>query len=155
MGGKRHDHPGRPNVADPLHRPVVGMVERGGRVRAVVATNVTRQSLHGIAKQFILPASTIYTDELPAYHGLDKINGYKHRRVNHSQGVYVQGIVHTNAIEGFWSLLKRGIGGVYHSVSTKHLQSYLDEYTFRYNRRFEGNQQFRAILSRVSEMLVK
>jgi transposase len=153
MGGKRHDHPGRPNRADPTHRPVVGMVERGGRVRAFVANDVTRKSLHGFAKEYIMPASTIYTDELPAYHGLDRMNGYRHRRSNHSQGVYVRGDVHTNTIEGFWSLMKRGIGGVYHSagVSAKHLQSYLDEYCFRYNRRHSGNQQFRAILSRAVE----
>jgi transposase-like protein len=154
MGGKRRgDHPGRPNRADPLHRPVVGIVERGGsrRVRAIAASDVTRKTLHGIAKEFIMPASTIFTDELPAYHGLDKINGYAHRRINHSAGVYVQGDVHTNTIEGFWSLLKRGIGGVYHSVSAKHLQSYLDEYSFRYNRRHAGNLQFKAILRRSVE----
>src|SRR6266700_6342687 len=116
MGGKRRDHRGRPNRADMKHRPVVGMAERGGRrrVRAFVASDVTRKSLHGLAKEYIMPASTIYTDELPAYHGLEKINGYVHRRINHSAGVYVQGDVHTNTIEGFWSLIKRGIGGVYH-----------------------------------------
>jgi len=153
MGGKRKDHRGRPNRADPTHRPVVGMVERGGRgrVRAFVATDVTRKSLHGFAKEYIMPASTVYTDELPAYHGLEEVHGYRHRRINHSQGVYVRGDVHTNTIEGFWSLLKRGIGGVYHSVSAKHLQSYLDEYCFRYNRRLEGNLQFNAILERVFE----
>ena len=61
------------------------------------------------------------------------------------------GDIHTNTVEGFWSLIKRGIGGVYHSVSQKYLQTYLDEYSFRYNRREMGNQQFRAILERVSE----
>ncbi len=153
MGGKRRDHRGRPNRADMKHRPVVGMAERGGRrrVRAFVASDVTRKSLHGLAKEYIMPASTIYTDELPAYHGLEKINGYVHRRINHSAGVYVQGDVHTNTIEGFWSLIKRGIGGVYHSVSAKYLQTYLDEYCFRYNRRDSGNLLFRAILERVSQ----
>jgi len=118
MGGKRRDHRGRPNRADQLHRPVVGMVERGGRkrVRAFVSNDVTRKSLRGFAKEYI-------TDELPAYHGLEKVNGYVHKRINHSAGVDVQGNVHTNTIEGFWSLVKRGIGGVYHSVGAKHLQS--------------------------------
>ncbi len=153
MGGKRRGQRGRPYRADPIHRPVVGMVERGGRkrVRAFVANDVTKKSLHGFAKEFVMPSSTIYTDELPAYNGLDKEHGYVHRRINHSAGVYVQGDVHTNTIEGFWSLVKRGIGGVYHSVSAKYLQAYLDEYCFRYNRREMGNQQFRAILERVSE----
>lgn len=77
--------------------------------------------------------------------------GYRHYRIKHSDKVYVRGHIHTNSVEGFWSLVKRGIGGVYHSVSQKYLQSYLDEFTFRYNRRHEGNQQFRAILARVSE----
>lgn len=98
-----------------------------------------------------MPASTIFTDELPAYQGLDKMNGYVHKRINHSAGIYVDGDVHTNTIEGFWSLMKRGIGGVYHSVGAKYLQTYLDEYCFRYNRRESGNLIFRAILARVSE----
>lgn len=153
MGGKRRGDRGRPHRADPIHRPVVGMAERGGRkrVRAFVAKDVTRVSLHGFAKQYIMPASTIFTDELPAYHGLDKMNGYVHKRINHSEGVYVQGDVHTNTIEGFWSLMKRGMGGVYHSVSAKYLQTYLDEYCFRYNRRESGNLIFSAILERVCE----
>ena len=66
----------------------------------------------------------------------------EHKRINHCSKVYVMGDVHTNTIEGFWSLVKRGIGGVYHSVSQKYLQTYLDEYTFRYNRRDQGNLIF-------------
>lgn len=70
--------------------------------------------------------------------------------MNHSQKVYVAGDVHTNTIEGFWSLAKRGISGVYHAVSTQHLQSYLDEYAFRYNNRDAGGRgMFDAFLSRV------
>ena len=66
--------------------------------------------------------------------------------------IYVMGDVHTNTIEGFWSLVKRGIGGVYHSVSAKYLQTYLDEYSFRYNRRDSGNLVFSSLLSRVGQM---
>jgi transposase len=152
MGGKRRDgRRGRPGRGDRKHKCVVGMVERdGGRVRAVVATDATRKSLHGIAKEYMVPKSTIFTDELPSYNGLEKINGYRHRRINHSAGVYVRGDIHTNTIEGFWSLVKRGIGGVYHSVSAKHLQNYLDEYCFRYNRRMQGNMLFKRILEQVS-----
>jgi hypothetical protein len=65
--------------------------------------------------------------------------------------VYVMGDVHTNTIEGFWSLVKRGIGGVYHSVSKKYLQTYLDEYSFRYNRRVAGQPMFISLLAEVSE----
>ena len=77
--------------------------------------------------------------------------GFRHGTVKHSDGEYVRGDAHTNSVEGFWMLIKTGIRGVYHSVSTKYLQSYLDEYSFRYNRRFDGNQQFNAILERVCE----
>lgn len=69
----------------------------------------------------------------------------------HTAKVWVMGDIHTNTIEGFWSLVKRGIGGVYHQVSQKYLQSYLDEYTFRYNRRDQGNLIFTSILKKVSE----
>jgi hypothetical protein len=65
--------------------------------------------------------------------------------------VYVNGPVHSNTIEGFWSLLRRGIGGVYHSVSTKHLQSYLDEYTFRYNERGSERGMFRTFLGQIEK----
>jgi transposase len=145
VGGKRHDGkkgPGKDKAC------VVGAVERGGRVRAVVAPDNKMHTLHGIAKEFILPESIVYTDELHSYNGLS-YSGYDHRRINHSQKVYVVGDIHTNTIEGFWSLVKRGIGGVYHSVSKKYLQTYLDEYSFRYNRRFDTNPMFTSLLDRV------
>jgi transposase-like protein len=130
---------------------VVGVVERKGRVIALVADDATKKTLHGIAKEYILPESIVYTDDWPAYRGLEKINGYQHRRINHSAGVYVLGTTHTNTIEGFWSLVKRGIGGVYHSVGKRYLQTYLDEYSFRYNRRNSGQPMFTSLLEQVSE----
>jgi transposase len=75
----------------------------------------------------------IFTDMHPSYQRTGKT--YEHYRVNHSAGVYVDGDVHTQTIEGFWSLVKSGIRGTYHSVSAKWLQSYLDEYAWRYNHR--------------------
>jgi transposase len=77
--------------------------------------------------------------------------GYQHRRIHHSSKVYVVGDVHTNTVEGFWSLIKRGISGVYHAVSQDYLQSYLDEYSYRYNRRNQGNLIFKSILGEVSK----
>ena len=79
--------------------------------------------------------------------------GYNHRRVNHSQGVYVDGDVHTNTIEGFWSLTKNGIRGVYHNVSAKYLQMYLDEYSFRFNRRksLGRRNMFDAFVNRIEK----
>jgi transposase-like protein len=130
---------------------VVGAVARGGNVVAIVSEGATKAALHGMAREYILPGSIIYTDYWPAYKGLKKINGYEHRRINHSAGAYVVGTTHTNTIEGFWSLVKRGIGGVYHSVSKKYLQTYLDEYSFRYNRRNNGKPMFTSLLEQVSE----
>ncbi|MGH9682009.1 MAG: IS1595 family transposase [Candidatus Acidiferrales bacterium] len=134
------------------------MVERKGRVVAKATADIKGSTLLGLVREYVLPETTIFTDELNAYHGIGTMRtkdggpmGYVHHRINHSSKVYVVGNVHTNTVEGFWSLIKRGIGGVYHSVSQKYLQSYLDEYSFRYNRREMGNQQFRAIVERVSE----
>jgi transposase len=119
-------------------------------VKALIADDNSRLTLHTIAKEYILPKSTVFTDDLAGYHGLDI--HYQHKRINHSEKVYVMGDVHTQTIEGFWSLIKRGIGGVYHSVSKKYLQNYLNEYSFRYNRRDSGNLVFVSILERVGEM---
>jgi transposase len=150
---KRGNKRGRPSPSDSSKTCVVGIVERGigtGRVVATVASDATKATLRGIAVERILPESVVFTDEYASYNGLEQ-EGYTHRRINHSAGVYVSGDVHTNTIEGFWSLVKRGIGGVYHNVGRNYLQTYLDEYSFRYNRRDSGNLIFRAILERVSE----
>jgi transposase len=150
VGGKRKGHRGRPPAGDGKQTCVVGMVERKGRVIAIAANDATRKTLHGLAKERILPESVVFTDELNSYNGLDS-QGYQHRRINHSAGVYVVGDVHTNTIEGFWSLVKRGISGVYHNVGKQYLQTYLDEYSFRYNRRDRGNLIFNDFLQRVCE----
>ena len=153
MGGKRRkgSKRGRPAASDGKKTCVVGAVERGGKVIAIASSDASKKTLHGVAKEYILPDSIVYTDEWKGYNGLGKVNGYQHRRFNHSAGVYVVGTTHTNTIEGFWSLVKRGIGGVYHSVSKKYLQTYLDEYSFRYNRRNNGQPMLTSLLEQVSE----
>jgi transposase len=128
--------------------PVVGVVQRGGKVAALVTPNVARRTVMPIIQSKVLPASMIYTDDYKVYDRLAQ-NGYGHRRINHSEKVYVVGRIHTNTIEGFWSLLKNGIRGVYHAVSAKHLQSYVDEYTFRYNHRRDDAPMFRLVESQV------
>jgi transposase len=131
---------------------VLGMVERGGRVVARVTKDVKSSTVFPIIHEHVLPASTVYTDEYAIYDSLaTKANGYVHSRIQHSQKVYVMGDVHTNTIEGFWSLLKRGIGGVYHAVSAKYLQSYCDEYAFRYNHRFSNRPMFTLLLEQTTE----
>lgn len=153
VGGKRRTgRRGRPPAGDRKQKCVVGMVERKGRVVALVTNDATKKTLHGLAKERILPKSLVYTDQLSSYDGLPTVAGYEHRRINHSAGVYVIGDVHTNTIEGFWSLVKRGLAGVYHSVSHKYLQTYLNEYSFRYNRRDSETPMFTLMLSRVSEL---
>ncbi|MGA2347923.1 MAG: IS1595 family transposase [Candidatus Sulfotelmatobacter sp.] len=129
---------------------VAGVVERKGKVIARVVEDASKKTLQGFAHQFILPESTVFTDEHPSYTGLDKT--YTHHRIQHAAGVYVRvekGLpIHTQCIEGFWSTVQNGIRGVYHSVSKKYLQTYLDEYSFRYNRRDSGNLIFHAIFDR-------
>ncbi len=156
-GGTSKGHSGRPMRGDRQKTPVIGIVERKdkrrvGRVKALATPDVTAERVLGIVREHILPESTVFTDEYIIY---DRVGGRvkEHRRINHSSKVYVMGDVHTNTIEGFW--VKRGIGGVYHSVSRKYLQSYLNEYSFRYNRREAGNLIFFAILGKVAELASK
>jgi transposase len=158
IGGKdknKHFHKrvdsGRPGKDSPK-TPVFGMCERGGRVIAKVTPDVKAKTLFPIVHERVLPQSTVYTDEYPVYDRLaNETNGYVHKRVQHQQNVYVMGEAHTNSIEGFWSLVKRGIGGVYHSVSRKYLQSYLDEYAWRFNRRFAEEPMFVSLLDQVAQ----
>jgi transposase len=147
MGGRRRGtRRGRPGPES--HKvPVLGIVQRAGKVAAMTVPNVQRATVFPHVTQRVLPKSTVYTDELSVYNGL-KGEGYRHRRINHTEGVYVSGNVHTNTIEGFWSLVKRGLGGVYHSVSAKHLQGYLNEYAWRYNERDNPRAKFTTLLLR-------
>jgi len=129
---------------------VFGAVERKGKVMAQKVPNTDKLTLMPEIKEHVAPNTTIYTDEMSAYEPLNQ-NGYKHQIVNHSSHIYVRGNVHTNTIEGFWSLVKRGISGVHHSVSPDYLQSYVNEYSFRYNHRKDEQPMFRTMLSRVTQ----
>lgn len=152
MGGKRKGGRGRPMAGDRKKTAVVGIVERKGRVKAMVADDVKGSTLLGMVKEHILPASTVFTDELNGYDGIKHLNrGYTHNRIHHSSKVYVVGETHTNTVEGFWSLIKNGIRGVYHSVGKGYLQSYLNEYSFRYNRRFDTQPMFLSFLNQIEK----
>jgi transposase len=134
---------------------VFGMAQRGqdgahGKVAAVVVESASKAELLPHIKTKVMPESTVYTDEWHTYDSLGKI-GYTHERVHHAEKIHVSGHVHTQTIEGFWSLVKRGISGTYHAVSTKHLQHYLDEYVFRYNSRENPIGMFDAFLNRISK----
>jgi transposase-like protein len=114
--------------------PVVGMVERGGSLHAVVTSDTGSATLMGLVRKHIDIDATVYTDEHMPYRTLPKI-GYKHESVNHGVKEFVNGMASTNTAESFWSHLKRGINGIYHHVSPKHLQKYCDEYSYRWNTR--------------------
>lgn len=158
FGGKRKGKHGRPMRGDKKKTPVVAIVQRKGRVVAKVMPDLRSAKVLRVIRDHVTSGSTIYTDEYSIYDRIGRMQAkdgklarFNHKRIRHASGIYVMGDIHTNSVEGLWSLIKRGIGGVYHSVSPEYLQTYLDEYTFRYNRRYEGNQQFNAILERVFE----
>lgn len=126
------------------------MVERQGEVRVTVVPDRTAETLRSAAVTHVLPETTVFTDEFRSYHKVGK-QFADHQRVNHRQGIYVDGDATTNTIEGFFGLVKTGLAGVYHSVSSTYLQSYLDEYAFRYNRRNGREPIFWAILGRIQK----
>jgi transposase-like protein len=147
IGGKRHQagtRGGRPGE-DSGKVPVLGMVERGGSVKALTVPNAKADTLLPHIEERVLPATMIYTDELHSYKRLGSM-GYGHRRIPHSEKIYVMGDVHTNTIEGFFGLLKNGIRGTHHAVSAKWLQSYLDEFAWRYNHRQDQTAMFRTLI---------
>jgi transposase-like protein len=111
---------------------VIGMIERGGKVRAQVLEDIRRKTLHSYVHDNVTPGSTLYTDEFASYTGLDR--DFNHLTINHAVR-YVDGNVHTNVMENFWSLLKRGLNGTYISVKPFHLFRYLDERMFTFNER--------------------
>jgi transposase-like protein len=124
---------------------VFTLIERNGDVRSQITEKVTAKNLKGIIKENVDINSIMITDEFPSYIGLEK--RYKaHYVINHGQKEYVRGDVHTNTVEGYFSLLKRGINGIYHHVSKKHLNFYLKEFDFRYNLR-KLNDEMRTDLA--------
>jgi transposase-like protein len=122
-------------------------ITRHGKIAAYVVPKNPQQSIVGhIAKQ-VASDTVIYTDDARIYDRLEG-DGFTHRTINHSEGTYVSGAIHTQQIEGFWSLVKRGIDGTHHSVSPKWLQGYVNEYVWRYNHRGEGRSMFSQLLLR-------
>ncbi len=113
---------------------VIGLVERNGKVVAKRVPDVKAKTLIPIIEKHVEKGSTMLTDEWYAYGQLGKL-GYEHKSIQHNLKIYVQGETHTNTIENFWSVLKRGLYGIYHFTSKKHLDRYLDEFCARYNTR--------------------
>lgn len=113
--------------------PVFTMVERGGHVRSMHLTSVTAKTLRPILKTFVDDRSVLMTDDAGVYRKIDR--DFAHEVVNHSIEEYVRGDAHTNTVEGYFSILKRGIMGTFHHVSQQHLHRYLAEFDFRYSNR--------------------
>ncbi len=128
--------------------PVFGIVERNGRVMAKHVKSTGARVLIPLIEANVSPDNAIMTDQYGSYKSLVR-RGYNHTTVNHSTLEYVRGNAHTNTIEGFWSQLKRSIDGTYHAVSPKYLQSYVDEFVFRYN--FRGVAVGPLLLEKVSK----
>ncbi|HTM27724.1 MAG TPA: IS1595 family transposase, partial [Vicinamibacterales bacterium] len=125
---------GRPGPKDKKLTPVMALVERNGRACIFPVERVNGATLQSEIRRRVDLSAHMMTDELYAYHGLDM--GYaSHEAIQHSDKQYVRGNVHTNTVEGIFSLLKRGIDGAFHHVSKGHLHRYCSEFEFRYNRR--------------------
>jgi transposase-like protein len=150
IGGKprRGDKRTRQEMYD-AKAPVLAMVERGGKVRAMPLERVTARNIATALIEHVQYDAKLYTDEARHYHWLGKPWPGGHETVNHSAGEYIRGDAGTNHVEGFFSLIKRGIYGTFHSVSKKHLHRYVDEFTFRYNTRKmdDGERTLEALRS--------
>lgn len=138
VGGKEHNKHRSKRSAGTRGRslttktPVFGLLERGGEIRANVVPNAKLRTVEQQVVSNVKFGSTIYTDDFLSYDRLSK--WFKHERVRHSIGQYVRnGLIHSNGTESFWALFKRGYVGIYHWMSRKHLQRYVDEFAYRFN----------------------
>ena len=130
--------------------PVIGLVQRGGEVRATVVKDVTMRTIEKQIIENVKIGSQIYSDTFPSYNKISTL--YNHDSVNHNKKQYVKGKVHTNGIEGFWSTFKRGHYGTYHYMSREHLQRYIDEFTYRFNNKAVSmTDMFTDIVTRMAE----
>ena len=132
---------------------VHGMIERGGRVVATTVPNLEGPTLRGNIERYVAPTATIYTDEFKAYALLGR--KYDHHVIDHVVS-YVEGNIHTNSIENFWSLLKLGLRGTYVSVEPFHLYRYVEEQVFRFNeRKATDGERFQLALSKIVNKRIK
>jgi len=127
---------------------VIGMVERKGRIVAKKIPNRETHILLNNIQASVKRGSEIMSDELDAYKRTAQM-GYIHSSIKHGKKHYVLGNIHTNSIEGFWGILKRSVSGTYSHVSSQHLQSYVNEFAFRYNRRNANYPLFYSLLDRL------
>lgn len=150
VGGKGKGKRGRGSESK---TPVIGLVQRNGKAKVKPVKHVDSKTLKEFIVDNVDTFSKILTDEWPAYNGIGKYFDFGHGVVNHRSGEYVRGDISTNWIESFWSLLKKGIGGVFHHVSVKYLGLYCDEFCYRWNTRKDSdgerfNQALKGIVGK-------
>jgi len=135
--------------------PVMALVERGGEVRALPPEQVTGANLKDAIREHVAQSARIITDERLGYRGIGAEFEGRHETVNHSAGEYARGDVTTNTVEGFFSLLKRGVVETFHHVRRKHLHRYVGEFAFRYNFRKtdDGTRTIAAIRAGIGKRL--
>ncbi|MDQ3987018.1 MAG: IS1595 family transposase [Actinomycetota bacterium] len=127
---------------------VIGMRQRDGQVIANVVPNTKRPTLQGEVRKHVEPGTSLYTDKLLSYTGLE--GDYDHQVIDHAEA-YVRGRVHTNGMENFWALLKRGLKGTYVQADADHLHRYVDEQVYRYNQReYSDAERFLGVLASVA-----
>lgn len=129
--------------------PIVGIVQRGGAMKAKVVDNVKMRTLESIIIEHVKIGTQLHTDEFLSYSKIGKL--YPHSSVSHGKGQYVNGDSHSNNAESFWALFKRGYYGTYHNMSKKHLQKYVDEFVYRFNNRTtELSDMFADVVTNVA-----
>lgn len=150
MGGKGKNRRYEWNGNEKEKQVVMGMVKRGGKAYLKHIPNAGKWTLLKQIKENVSPTARVITDEWPGYIQLPKY-GYRHDVVKHTE-TYVVGDIYTQNIENLWSIIKRGVYGVYRNVSKKYLQAYIDEYAWRYNRRAMPQSMFDMLLAQVAEV---
>lgn len=155
VGGKNKNRHANKKVENSQGRsakdktPVVGLLERDGKVYTYVVGDTTAQTIQPIMVKQVERGARIISDSYRSYRGLEQI--YSHITVKHNDSYITSGDEHTNTIEGFWSLLKRGVVGIYHFVSAKHLHRYCDEFNYRYiTRKDKDTFRFEEAVTRVA-----
>lgn len=157
VGGKNRNRHANKKVKEAQGRsvkdktPVFGLLNNG-LVNTTVVSNTKASTLKPIIEKMVEKGTIVVTDEWNAYKGL--ITDYQHKALKHNEGQFVQNSFHTNSVEGFWSLLKIGIFGIYHSTSTKHLNKYCDEFSYRYNtRKISDGERFSNVFLNANDRL--
>jgi len=153
VGGKeknkhacKRKHEGRGHTGKTI---VFGVASREGKAKAKIVQSVDRPTLHKAVRQIVEQGSQIFTDEHSGYVGMPE---FDHDVVNHKTGEFSRGAVHTANIDSFWALFKRGYHGVYHWMSRKHMQRYVDEFAFRWNARSDSIENiFTQVIYKVAE----